>query len=47
MNSSQHHTTVWLIESQLAPFVDAFTHNLIKCRYHPPDDALMQFLQAL
>lgn len=33
MNSSHHHSTEWLIESQLAPYVDAFTHHLLACRY--------------
>ena len=33
MNHSHHHNTVWLLESQLAPFVDAFTQHLIEGRY--------------
>lgn len=28
-----HHSTAWLHESQLAPYVDAFTHQLTECRY--------------
>jgi site-specific recombinase XerD len=27
------HTTSWLYESQLAPYVDAFMLNLFDCRY--------------
>jgi hypothetical protein len=33
MNYSHHHTTDWLLESQLAPYVDAFTQYLVECRY--------------
>ena len=33
MNHSHHHTTVWLLESQLAPYVDAFSQHLIEGRY--------------
>ena len=33
MNSSHHHTLPWLLESQLAPFVDAFMLHLLDCRY--------------
>jgi len=32
MNST-HHTSIWLLESQLAPFVDAFMLHLFDCRY--------------
>jgi integrase/recombinase XerC len=28
-----HHSTAWLLESQLAPYVDAFTHYLTERRY--------------
>ena len=28
-----HHSTLWLLESQLAPYVDAYTQHLIECRY--------------
>ena len=28
-----HHSTLWLLESQLAPYVDAYTQRLIECRY--------------
>ena len=28
-----HHSTHWLLESQLAPYVDAYTQHLIECRY--------------
>ncbi|WP_024298894.1 site-specific integrase [Methylomicrobium lacus] len=30
---SDHHTSSWLLESQLAPFVDAFMLRLFDCRY--------------
>lgn len=30
---SDHHTSGWLLESQLAPFVDAFMLHLFDCRY--------------
>jgi hypothetical protein len=30
---SDHHTSSWLFESQLAPFVDAFKLHLFDCRY--------------
>lgn len=30
---SDHHTSSWLFESQLAPFVDAFMLHLFDCRY--------------
>jgi len=30
---SDHHTSSWLLESQLAPFVDAFMLHLFDCRY--------------
>ncbi|WP_024298169.1 site-specific integrase [Methylomicrobium lacus] len=30
---SNHHTSSWLLESQLAPFVDAFMLRLFDCRY--------------
>ena len=33
MNSAHHHTTSWLLESQLAPYVDAFMLHLFDCRY--------------
>jgi integrase/recombinase XerC len=33
MNLSQHHTSTWLNDSQLAPYVDAFTQHLFNCRY--------------
>jgi len=33
MNLSQHHTSTWLLESQLAPYVDAFMLHLFDCRY--------------
>ena len=33
MNSAHHHTSTWLLESQLAPFVDAFMLHFIECRY--------------
>ena len=35
MNSAHHHTTSWLYESQLAPYVDAFMLHLFDCRYAP------------
>ena len=28
-----HQSTLWLLESQLAPYVDAYTQHLIECRY--------------
>jgi hypothetical protein len=28
-----HHSTLWLLESQLAPYVDAYTQHLTECRY--------------
>ena len=31
--NSYHHTSSWLFESQLAPFVDAFMLHLFDCRY--------------
>ena len=33
MNSANHHTLTWLLESQLAPHVDAFMLHLFDCRY--------------
>jgi site-specific recombinase XerD len=30
---SDHHTSSWLFESPLAPFVDAFMLHLFDCRY--------------
>jgi integrase/recombinase XerC len=33
MNSANHHTLLWLLESQLAPHVDAFMLHLLDCRY--------------
>jgi integrase/recombinase XerC len=33
MNLSQHHTSTWLLESQLAPYIDAFMLHLFDCRY--------------
>jgi site-specific recombinase XerD len=33
MNSSHNHSTIWLRDSQLAPFVDSFKQHLIECRY--------------
>ncbi len=33
MKSAHHHTTSWLLESQLAPYVDAFMLHLFDCRY--------------
>jgi integrase/recombinase XerC len=33
MNSDHHHTSTWLLESQLAPHVDAFMLHLLDCRY--------------
>jgi integrase/recombinase XerC len=33
MNSAHHHTTSWLLESELAPYVDAFMLHLFDCRY--------------
>jgi len=33
MNSAHHHTTSWLLESVLAPYVDAFMLHLFDCRY--------------
>jgi integrase/recombinase XerC len=33
MNSANHHTLIWLLESQLAPHVDAFMLHLLDCRY--------------
>ncbi len=33
MNSASHHTLIWLLESQLAPQVDAFMLHLLDCRY--------------
>jgi site-specific recombinase XerD len=37
-----HHSTLWLLESQLAPYVDAFTQHLIERRYasHTADSYL-------
>jgi integrase/recombinase XerC len=31
--NTDHHTCSWLLESQLAPFVDAFMLHLFDCRY--------------
>lgn len=31
--NADHHTSSWLFESQLAPFVDAFMLHLFDCRY--------------
>lgn len=31
--NSEHHTSSWLFESQLAPFVDAFMQHMFDCRY--------------
>jgi site-specific recombinase XerD len=33
MNSDHHHTSTWLLESQLEPYVDAFMLHLLDCRY--------------
>ncbi len=33
MNSTNRHTLLWLLESQLAPHVDAFMLHLLDCRY--------------
>ena len=33
MNSAHHHTTSWLLESELAPYVDDFMLHLFDCRY--------------
>jgi len=33
MNSDHHHTSPWLLESQLEPYVDAFMLHLLDCRY--------------
>lgn len=33
MNLSEHHTSTWLFESQLAPYVDAFMLHMFDCRY--------------
>jgi integrase/recombinase XerC len=33
MNSAHHHTTSWLLESELAPYVDVFMLHLFDCRY--------------
>ena len=33
MKSAHHHTTSWLLESQLAPYIDAFMLHLFDCRY--------------
>ena len=33
MNSANHHTLIWLLESQLALHVDAFMLHLLDCRY--------------
>jgi integrase/recombinase XerC len=33
MNSARHHTTSWLLESELVPYVDAFMLHLFDCRY--------------
>ncbi len=32
MNTSQH-TAIWLLDSELAPHVDAFMRHLFDCRY--------------
>ena len=31
--NSDHHTSTWLLESQLEPYVDAFMLHLFDCRY--------------
>ena len=31
--NSDHHTSTWLLESQLEPYVDAFMLHLLDCRY--------------
>jgi integrase/recombinase XerC len=33
MNSANHHTLIWLLESQLVHHVDAFMLHLLDCRY--------------
>jgi integrase/recombinase XerC len=33
MSSDHHHTSTWLLESQLEPYVDAFMLHLLDCRY--------------
>jgi integrase/recombinase XerC len=33
MNSANRHTLLWLLESQLAPHVDALMLHLLDCRY--------------
>ena len=33
MNSDHHHTSTWLLDSQLEPYVDAFMLHLFDCRY--------------
>ena len=34
-----YHSTTWLLESQLAAYVDAFTHHFAEGRYAPATDA--------
>src|SRR5512139_3744716 len=31
--NSDHHTSTWLLESQLEPYVDAYMLHLFDCRY--------------
>ena len=31
--NSDHRTSSWLLESQLAPYIDAFMLHLFDCRY--------------
>jgi hypothetical protein len=33
MNLTQRRTSTWLNDSQLTPYVDAFTQHLFNCRY--------------
>ena len=37
MNSDHHHTSTWLLDSQLEPYVDAFMLHLFDCCQWPTE----------
>lgn len=47
MDSAHHHLTIWLHESQLAAYVDAFTHHLIEGAIHAVPSSTVTMYRAL
>ena len=47
MDSAHHHSTIWLHESQLAAYVDAFTHHLMKAATHAVPSSTETMYRAL